>query len=97
MVASSATICASLPRSHLYLPGPHRGVRNREGLEGQSEVIVCDVLLNALTFWTADYCNVTSGYAVNGFTDELLAALKAWTASGCCSRRAWMRMSMPVR
>ena len=62
---------------HLYLPGPHRGVFNREGLAGQSEVIVCEALLDALTFWSAGYRNVTSCYGVNGFTDELLAALKA--------------------
>jgi DNA primase len=62
---------------HLYLPGPHRGVFNREGLAGQSEVIVCEALIDALTFWMAGYRNVTSGYGVNGFTDELLAALKA--------------------
>jgi DNA primase len=61
---------------HLYLPGPHRGVLNREGLEGQSEVILCEALLDALTFWVAGYRNVTSCYGVNGFTDELLAALK---------------------
>src|SRR5690606_17492404 len=31
----------------------------------------------ALTFWAAGYRNVTSCYGVNGFTEELLAALKA--------------------
>jgi DNA primase catalytic core len=62
---------------HLYLPGPHRGVLNREGLAGQSEVILCEALLDALTFWAAGYCNVTSCYGVNGFTEELLAALKS--------------------
>ena len=61
---------------HLYLPGPHRGVLNREGLAGQSEVIVCEALLDALTFWTAGYRNVTSCYGVNGFTEELLSTLK---------------------
>jgi DNA primase len=61
---------------HLYLPGPHRGVLNREGIEGQSEVIVCEALLDALTFWSAGYRNVTSCYGVNGFTEELLGALK---------------------
>jgi DNA primase/post-segregation antitoxin (ccd killing protein) len=62
---------------HLYLPGPHRGVFNREGLERQSEVILCEALLDALTFWNAGYRNATSCYGVNGMTDELLAALKA--------------------
>jgi DNA primase len=61
---------------HLYLPGPHRGVLNREGLAGQSEVILCEALLDALTFWAAGYRNVTSCYGVNGFTEELLASLK---------------------
>lgn len=64
---------------HLYLPGPHRGVFNREGLEGQSEIILCEALIDAMTFWAAGYRNVTSCYGVNGLTDELLAAL---TASG---------------
>jgi DNA primase len=61
---------------HLYLPGPHRGVFNRDGLEGQSEIIVCEALIDAMTFWAAGYRNVTSCYGVNGMTDELLAALK---------------------
>jgi DNA primase len=62
---------------HLYLPGPHRGVFNREGLEGQPEIILCEALIDALTFWAAGYRNVTSCYGVNGMTDELLGALKS--------------------
>jgi len=62
---------------HLYLPGPHRGVFNREGIEGQPEIILCEALLDALTFWSAGYRNVTSCYGVNGMTDELLGALKS--------------------
>ncbi len=62
---------------HLYLPGPHRGVWNRAGIEGQAEVILCEALFDALTFWNAGYRNVTSCYGVNGCTDEILAALKA--------------------
>ena len=67
---------------HLYLPGPHRGVFNREGIEGQAEIILCEALIDALTFWNAGYRNVTSCYGVHGMTDELLAALKASGASG---------------
>jgi DNA primase len=62
---------------HLYLPGPHRGVFNREGLGGQPEIILCEALIDALTFWAAGYRNVTSCYGVNGMTDELLGALKS--------------------
>jgi DNA primase len=64
---------------HLYLPGPHRGVFNREGLHGAKEIILCEALFDALTFWASGYRNVTSCYGVHGMTDELLAAL---TSSG---------------
>jgi len=67
---------------HLYLPGPHRGVFNRDGLESQPEIILCEALIDALTFWAAGYRHVTSCYGVNGMTDELLGALKS-----CGARR----------
>lgn len=59
---------------HLYLPGPHAGIWNRAGLQG-SEVIVCEALLDALTFWCAGFRNVTSTYGIEGVTDELMDAL----------------------
>ena len=62
---------------HLYLPGPHRGVFNRAGLAGQPEIILCEALIDALTFWAAGYRNVTSCYGVHGLTDELLGVLKS--------------------
>ncbi|MBD8528277.1 toprim domain-containing protein [Pseudoxanthomonas sp. CAU 1598] len=61
---------------HLYLPGPHRGVFNEQGLVGQEEVILCEALLDALTFWCAGYRNVTASYGVEGFTDEIAAAIQ---------------------
>jgi hypothetical protein len=61
---------------HLYLPGPHRGVFNLDALKESREIILCESLIDALTFWNAGYRNVTASYGVNGFTDELLAAFK---------------------
>jgi len=61
---------------HLYLPGPHRGVFNRQNLAGHTEIILCESLIDALTFIAAGFENVTASYGVNGFTDEILAALK---------------------
>lgn len=58
---------------HLYLPGPHRGIFNRDGLINQEEVILCEALIDALTFYRAGYTNVTSSYGVNGFTEEHLS------------------------
>lgn len=62
---------------HLYLPGPHRGVFNLDGFKDTEEIILCEALIDALTFWHAGYKNVTSSYGINGFTEELLAALKS--------------------
>lgn len=62
---------------HLYLPGPHAGVWNREGLEGQAEIILCEALLDAMTFWVNGYKNVTASYGTSGFTTDHLAAFKA--------------------
>jgi DNA primase len=59
---------------HLYLPQPHAGVFNLAGLAGE-EIILCEALLDALTFWRWGFKNVTSSYGVNGFTDEILQAL----------------------
>jgi len=64
------------PPWHLYLPGPHRGVWNERGLVGQSEVILTEALIDAMTFWCAGYRNVTAAYGVEGLTDDHLAAFK---------------------
>ncbi len=62
---------------HLYLPGPHAGVWNLDGVQASAEVIVCESLIDAMTFWCAGLRNVTAAYGVEGVTDELLALLAA--------------------
>jgi DNA primase len=69
---------------HLYLPGPHAGVFNLAGVQaagqrepGQRDVILCEALIDAMTFWCAGFTNVTSAYGVEGFTDDLLQAFKS--------------------
>jgi len=61
---------------HLYLPGPHAGVWNIEALRASPEVIPCESLIDALTFWCAGYRNVTASYGVEGFTADHLAAVQ---------------------
>jgi DNA primase len=61
---------------HLYLPGPHRGVWNVEALSAGNEIILCEALIDALTFWCAGYRNVTAAYGVEGFTGDHLAAFR---------------------
>ncbi|MBN2197236.1 MAG: toprim domain-containing protein, partial [Polyangiaceae bacterium] len=61
---------------HLYLPGPHRGVWNEATLAASKTVIVCEALLDAMTFWCAGHRNVTAAYGVEGFTEDHYAALE---------------------
>lgn len=68
---------------HLYLPGPHAGVFNLAGVvaagqrpQGQREVILCEALIDAMSFWCAGFENVTSAYGIEGFGVDILAAFK---------------------
>lgn len=64
---------------HLYLPGPHAGVWNIEGVAGaKGEVILAEALIDAMTFWSAGYRNVTAAYGAGGFTDDHLAAFRRY-------------------
>jgi len=66
--------------THLYLPGPRRGIFNLEALAASKEIILCEALIDALTFWVNGFRNVTTSYGVNGFTEEMLEAFKAYCA-----------------
>ena len=62
--------------AHLYLPGPHAGVWNAQGLQGQEEVILTEALIDAMTFWCAGYTHVTAAYGVEGFTEDHVTTFK---------------------
>jgi DNA primase len=53
-----------------------RGVWNWEALEVSKEIILCEALIDALTFWCAGFRNVTASYGVEGFTEDHLAAFQ---------------------
>ena len=62
---------------HLYLPGPHKGVWNEAGLaEGNGEAILCEALIDAMSFWAGGFRHVTAAYGVHGFTPDHLAAFR---------------------
>lgn len=64
--------------SHLYLPGPHRGIWNVHGLQqGDGEAILCEAIIDALTFWCVGFRHVTAAYGTGGFNDEHVAAFQA--------------------
>ena len=57
---------------HTYLPGPHQGVWNSHAVKASNEIILCESLIDAMTFWCAGFRNVTTSYGTSGFTDEHL-------------------------
>jgi DNA primase catalytic core len=60
---------------HLYPPGPHRGLFNRPAFES-AEIILCEAVFDALTFWASGFKNVTCLFGTEGFTDELWEAMR---------------------
>jgi DNA primase len=65
---------------HLYLPGALAGVWNVEALQATDEIILCESLIDALTFWGAGYRNVTTSYGVEGFGAQHLEAFERYGA-----------------
>lgn len=63
---------------HLYLPGGARPVWNFEALAASKEVILCESLIDALTFWANGFRAVTTSYGVNGFSASHLEAFEAY-------------------
>jgi DNA primase catalytic core len=60
---------------HLYPPGPHRGLFNRAAFQS-SEIILCEAVIDALTFWVNGFKNVTCLFGTEGFTNELWQAMQ---------------------
>jgi DNA primase len=76
--------------------GRASGRVERRGADRSKEIILCEALIDALTFWVAGIRNVTASYGVNGFTADHRAAFEKHGTSGCTShttatRRATMR------
>jgi DNA primase catalytic core len=61
---------------HLYLPGPHAGIFNPDALK-HPEIILCESIIDALTFVRHGMENATCIYGTQGFTGELFEAIKA--------------------
>jgi len=55
---------------HCYLPEPGKSIFNLEAVVNSDEVILCQSVLDALTFWNAGLRNVTCCFGFKGFTDE---------------------------
>jgi DNA primase catalytic core len=58
--------------THLYLPGPHRGVLNHAGLVGAGvdELIVTESVIDALSLWCNGFRHATAAYGTSGWTGD---------------------------
>jgi len=61
---------------HVNLSRPQHGVWNEAGIQGE-DLILCEAIIDALTFWINGIRNVTASYGINGFTDDHLALFKS--------------------
>ncbi|WP_061260701.1 CHC2 zinc finger domain-containing protein [Leptospira interrogans] len=65
-----ASKTAGIP-NHLYLPGKHLGIWNEEDAFLKSELVLCESIFDALTFWEHGIRNVTCSYGIEGFTEVI--------------------------
>ncbi|WP_299146765.1 CHC2 zinc finger domain-containing protein [uncultured Tateyamaria sp.] len=59
---------------HGYLPGAHKGVWNAAAFEAADEIILCEALLDAMSFWRHGFRNVTAIYGTSGFSEDIKQA-----------------------
>lgn len=61
---------------HGYLKGPHRGVWNAGAFKACDEIILCEALIDAMSFWVNGFKNVTSIYGTSGFSDDIKSSFE---------------------
>ena len=61
---------------HLYLPGPHQGIFNHLSIGLDQPLILCESIIDALTFWVHGFRHVTASFGTNGFTEKMLEYCK---------------------
>lgn len=59
--------------THLYLPGPRRGVFNHQAAKRSKSIILTESIIDALTLYNAGFKEVIPCYGVNGLTDDHLS------------------------
>jgi len=61
---------------HLYLPGPRRGIFNRQAAKAHKEIILTEAVVDATTLINAGITNTIPCYGVNGLTDDHINLFK---------------------
>ncbi|MFQ5901605.1 MAG: CHC2 zinc finger domain-containing protein [Thermodesulfobacteriota bacterium] len=63
----------SQPVTHLYLPGPRKGVFNYQAIKRSETIILTESIIDCLTLHNAGFKDVIPCYGVNGLTDDHLS------------------------
>ncbi len=71
-----ARICARARRCICICRDRTAACGTSRRLQASNEIILCESLIDALTFWCAGFRNVTASYGVGGFTDDHQAAFQ---------------------
>ena len=74
--ARSRQACARARRCICTCRGRIAACGTSRRWKSSKEIILCEALIDALTFWCAGFRNVTASYGVNGFTDDHRAAFR---------------------
>jgi DNA primase catalytic core len=61
---------------HLYLPGPRRGLFNRQAATAHKEIILTEAVLDSLTLLNAGISNTIPCYGVNGLAEDHLSLFR---------------------
>ncbi len=60
---------AGNPVVHRYLPAPLETVWHSEAVQNTREIILCESLVDAMTFWVNGFKPVLASFGTNGFSD----------------------------
>ncbi|WP_039941050.1 CHC2 zinc finger domain-containing protein [Leptospira alexanderi] len=71
MYGRRSVLSRTIVPNHLYLPGKHLGIWNEEDAFRKSELVLCESIFDALTFWENGIRNVTCSYGIEGFTEVI--------------------------
>jgi len=63
---------------HLYLPGPRRGLFNRQAVRAHKEIILTEAIIDSLTLINSGIHNTIPCYGTNGFTADHLAIFRQY-------------------
>ena len=61
---------------HLYLPGPRRGIFNRQAAKSHKEIILTEAVIDTVTLLSNGLANTIPCYGVNGLTDDHINLFK---------------------